>query len=292
MLNKPDWLRVKAAGGEVYNEMLNLVKDKKLHTVCEEAACPNIGECWNKKHATVMILGRICTRSCRFCNVETGKPLHVDLQEPKRLAEMVCILNLKHVVITSVDRDDLLDGGASQFINCILEIRKSSDATIEILTPDFLNKNHVIESITDTKPDVFSHNLETVPRLYRKIRPKAVYFNSLNVLRTVKSLDDTIFTKSSLMLGLGETTTEVLQVMDDMRSANVDFITMGQYLQPTKKHTEVKEFITPEKFVFFKNEALKRGFQMVASGVFIRSSYYAGDDFQTLKKKRLELQIS
>lgn len=288
MGNKPDWLKVRASGGEAYHEMLQLVKDKKLHTVCEEAACPNIGECWNKKHATVMILGKICTRACRFCNVQTGKPFPVDLDEPRRLATMVATLKLNHVVITSVDRDDLADGGASQFVNSILEIRKCSNATIEILTPDFLHKGHVIQSIVETNPDIFAHNIETVPRLYSQIRPKAVYFNSLNVLKIVKTINNNIFTKSSIMLGLGETTTEILQVMDDMRSADIDFITLGQYLQPTKKHVEVKEFIHPDQFLFFKNEAIKRGFQMVSSSVFTRSSYHAGQDFKILKENRLQ----
>lgn len=284
---KPDWIRVKAPISKEFNATHALVKDLKLHTVCEEAACPNIGECWSKKHVTVMILGSICTRACAFCNVKTGIPETVDPHEPANLAKMVSSLALKHVVITSVDRDDLKDGGASQFIECIQEIRKlCKDTTIEILTPDFRAKGNVADNIAIAGPDVFNHNLETVPALYQKIRPGARYFTSLRLLQRMKEVSPKLFTKSGIMVGLGEKKEEVLQVMDDMRSANVDFLTIGQYLQPTKKHAEVKEFVTPETFEFYKRIAYTKGFLLVASSPLTRSSYHADSDFKKLQEAR------
>lgn len=284
MQNKPQWLRVKAPSGDVFDETLNIVKLYNLHTVCEEAACPNIGECWNKRHATVMILGSVCTRACAFCNVATGIPDKLDPHEPENLAIAVKKLGLKHVVITSVDRDDLPDGGAGQFIRCIEEIRKiNSSTTVEILTPDFLNKEGVIEKIAKANPDVYNHNIETVPRLYAKIRPRARYFHSLFLLKKVKQNNSNVFTKSGLMVGLGETKEEVLQVMDDLRAADVDFITIGQYLRPTPKHAKVDRYVTPEEFEYYKYAAYSRGFQMVSSSPLTRSSYHAEEDFNRLK---------
>ncbi|WP_339048912.1 lipoyl synthase [Candidatus Mesenet endosymbiont of Phosphuga atrata] len=284
MQSKPEWLRVKAPSGDVFNETLNIVKLYNLHTVCEEAACPNIGECWNKRHATVMILGSVCTRACAFCNVATGIPDKLDPHEPENLAIAVKKLGLKHVVITSVDRDDLPDGGAEQFIRCIEEIRKiNSSTTVEILTPDFLNKEGVIEKIAKVGPDVYNHNVETVPRLYAKIRPRARYFHSLFLLKKVKQNNSDIFTKSGLMVGLGEAKEEILQVMDDLRAADVDFITIGQYLRPTPKHAKVDRYVTPEEFEYYKYAAYSKGFQMVSSSPLTRSSYHAEEDFNRLK---------
>jgi lipoic acid synthetase len=284
---KPSWIRVKAPISKEFNSTRDLIHSLKLNTVCEEAACPNIGECWKQKHATVMILGSVCTRACRFCNVATGIPDLLDPHEPERLAVAVKKLELAHVVITSVDRDDLIDGGASQFVACIEQIRASSPATtIEILTPDFLRKEGSIEKITAAKPDVYNHNIETVPSLYQQIRPGARYFHSLNLLNKVKSLDPYIFTKSGIMVGLGETKSEVLQVMDDLRAARVDFMTIGQYLQPTPNHANVDRFVTPEEFEYYKKMALSKGFLMVSSSPLTRSSYHAGDDFIKLRAAR------
>ncbi|WP_422229936.1 lipoyl synthase [Rickettsia endosymbiont of Halotydeus destructor] len=285
MLNKrPDWIKVKAPVSKQYHETKELIKNLKLNTVCEEAACPNIGECWSKKHATVMILGSVCTRACRFCNIATGQPDLLDPHEPQRLAEAVKKLNLQHVVITSVDRDDLEDGGARHFAQCIQEIRHSSpNTTIEILTPDFLRKDGAAEIIAKAKPDVFNHNVETVPALYKKIRPGARYYNSLSLLHNIKKLSPEIFTKSGMMLGLGEETSEVIQVMDDLREAKVDFLTIGQYLQPTKNHAEVARYVTPEEFRYIERVAKTKGFLMVSASPLTRSSYHADEDFQQLK---------
>ena len=280
LLRKPDWIRVKAPTGGEFKKTVDFVREKKLHTVCEEAACPNIGECWAKKHVTVMILGDTCTRACAFCNVKTGVPLKVDLDEPKRVAQTVQEFGAKHVVITSVDRDDLSDGGASQFLACIENIRNlGTGTTIEILTPDFRGKHGALEIIMKSSPDVYNHNIETVPSLYNQIRPGARYYNSLRLLDRVKSFSKTVFTKSGIMVGLGEQKDEVLQVMDDFRSAGVDFITIGQYLQPTKKHAPVKRFVTPEEFKYYERMAYAKGFLMVSSSPLTRSSYHADDDF-------------
>lgn len=286
-LAKPDWIRVKAPNSKLYQETQDLIRGAKLNTVCEEAACPNIGECWQKKHVTVMILGSTCTRACAFCNVKTGNPDLLDPHEPERLAEAVAKLGLKHMVITSVDRDDLDDGGAMQFVRCIQEIRKTSPGTtIEILTPDFLRKDGAIEMVVAAKPDVYNHNIETVPSLYRKIRPGARYFHSLNLLNKVKELDPSIFTKSGLMVGLGEESEEIYQVMDDLRSANVDFLTIGQYLQPTSKHAQVSRFVTLDEFKIYETMARAKGFLMVSASPLTRSSYHAGDDFIKLQEAR------
>jgi lipoic acid synthetase len=280
---KPDWIRVKAPTSHEYHNTRNLMRDLRLNTVCEEAACPNIGECWSKKHATVMVLGSVCTRACAFCNVKTGLPDLLDPHEPQRLAEAVTKLGLKHVVITSVDRDDLPDGGANHFAQCIEEIRKRSSAiTIEILTPDFLKKEGAIELIAAARPDVFNHNVETVPSLYKKIRPSARYFTSIQLLAEVKKLESRIFTKSGMMVGLGETKDEIYQVMDDLRAANVDFLTIGQYLQPTPKHAEVKRFVSPEEFKLYEDMARAKGFLMVSASPLTRSSYHADEDFAKL----------
>jgi lipoic acid synthetase len=285
---KPDWIRVKAPTSQGFKETHQLMRDLNLNTVCEEAACPNIGECWEKKHATVMILGSVCTRACAFCNVKTGKPDQLDPHEPEHLAEAAAKLGLAHIVITSVDRDDLADGGAEHFVQCIEKIRKAApNTTIEILTPDFLRKpKEAMESIVAAKPDVFNHNLETVPSLYGKIRPGARYFNSLQLLSDVKRLDPLIFTKSGLMVGLGEKKHEVLQVMDDMRTADIDFITIGQYLQPTPKHAKVDRYVTPDEFAEYTRIAKAKGFLMVSASPLTRSSYLAGDDFAKLQKER------
>jgi lipoyl synthase len=286
-LQRPDWIRVKAPISKGYQETKQLIGDLKLNTVCEEAACPNIGECWEKKHATVMILGSVCTRACAFCNVKTGRPDLLDPHEPERLAQGVGRLGLEHVVITSVDRDDLPDGGAEHFAKCIKEIRKTApNTTIEILTPDFLRKDGALEIVVEAKPDVFNHNIETVPSLYKTIRPGARYFHSLNILHNVKKLDPTIFTKSGIMVGLGETNEEVIQVMDDFRSANVDFITIGQYLQPTKKHANIDRYVTPEEFKYLERVAKTKGFLMVSASPLTRSSYHAGEDFRKLQEAR------
>jgi lipoic acid synthetase len=285
--HKPDWIRVKAPVSAEYQETRALMRRLGLATVCEEAACPNIGECWKHKHATVMILGSVCTRACAFCNVATGLPDKLDPHEPEHVAEAVAALGMAHIVITSVDRDDLPDGGAQQFVRCIEEIRKRSpQTTIEILTPDFLRKEGAVEAVVAAKPDVYNHNLETVPRLYPTIRPGARYFHSLRLLDTVKRLDPSLFTKSGLMVGLGEERNEILQVMDDLRSADVDFLTIGQYLQPTPKHAAVERFVTPDEFEAYKTMALSKGFLLVSSSPLTRSSYHADADFQRLREAR------
>ena len=286
-LKKPNWIKVKAPTSKQYIDTLNLVKKYNLHTVCQEAACPNIGECWSKKHATFMILGDTCTRACSFCNVKTGKPFSIDPLEPLNVAKSVSALNLKHVVITSVDRDDLIDGGAMHFINVIDSIKSlNPNCTIEILTPDFKNKPEAIDILSKNLPDVFNHNLETVPRLYPSIRPGSRYFISLNLLSQIKEKNPNIFTKSGLMVGLGETKEEIYQVMDDLRSANVDFITIGQYLPPTNKHAKLERFITPKEFDEYKKMAYSKGFLMVASSPLTRSSYHASDDFKVMQNNR------
>ena len=284
---RPDWLRVKAPIGEVFEETRNLMRDQNLVTVCEEAACPNIGECWSQKHATMMILGSICTRACAFCNIATGKPDLLDPHEPEHVAQAVAKLNLNHVVITSVDRDDLEDGGATHFAQTITAIRlMSPSTTIEILTPDFLRKPGALEIIIEAKPDVFNHNMETVPRLYRTIRPGARFEHSLSILAQVKNIDPMIFTKSGIMVGLGETNDEVASIMDDLRHANVDFMTIGQYLQPTPKHAPVDRFVTPNLFSYFEGLGQQKGFLMMASTPLTRSSYHADADFAALKLAR------
>jgi len=289
---KPDWIRVKAPVSREFNATRNLVHDLKLNTVCEEAACPNIGECWSQRHATMMILGEVCTRACAFCNVATGKPDQLDPHEPERLAEAVGKLGLSHVVITSVDRDDLEDGGAGHFAQVIAALRGTSpQCTVEVLTPDFMKKPGALETVIKAKPDVFNHNLETVPRLYPAIRPGARYFTSLNLLKRAKDIDSLMFTKSGMMVGLGETKEEVAQVMDDLRAAEVDFITIGQYLQPTPKHAAIDRYVTPEEFDSYATLARAKGFLMVASSPLTRSSYLAGDDFEKLRKAR-ETQFS
>ena len=288
---KPEWIRVKAPTSPEYHETRALMRRLNLNTVCEEAACPNIGECWKKKHATVMILGSVCTRACAFCNVATGKPDQLDPHEPEHIAEAVGKLGMSHLVITSVDRDDLDDGGAMQFVRCIEAIRKTSpNTTIEILTPDFLRKDGALEMVVAAKPDVYNHNLETVPRLYPTIRPGARYFHSLRLLDRVKQLDPTIFTKSGIMVGLGEDRSEVMQVMDDMRSADVDFLTIGQYLQPTPKHAAVDRFVTPDEFKSYETMALSKGFLVVAASPLTRSSYHADADFARLREARAAKQ--
>ncbi len=287
---KPDWLRVKAPTSPEYNETRKLMRRLNLNTVCEEAACPNIGECWKQKHATVMILGDVCTRACAFCNVKTGMPKAVDALEPQHVAEAAGELGLEHIVITSVDRDDLPDGGAMQFVKVIEALRKHAPkTTIEILTPDFRNKAiEAVKRIVAARPDVYNHNLETVPRLYPTIRPGARYYHSLRLLETVKSLDATIFTKSGVMVGLGEERLEVHQVMDDMRSADIDFLTIGQYLQPTPKHAKVDRFVTPDDFKAYGSMGKAKGFLLVAASPLTRSSYHAGDDFAKMKAARLD----
>ena len=284
---KPEWLRVKAPMSREYQETRALMRRLNLHTVCEEAACPNIGECWKQKHATVMILGSVCTRACAFCNVATGRPEQLDPHEPEHVAEAVGEMGLAHVVVTSVDRDDLDDGGAGHFASVIRTIRtRAPDTTIEVLTPDFLRKKGAIETVVEARPDVYNHNLETVPRLYRPVRPGARYFASMQLLARVKELDPAMFTKSGIMVGLGETRDEVLQVMDDMRAADIDFLTIGQYLQPTPRHHPVDRFVTPQEFVEYKNHALGKGFLMVSASPLTRSSYHAGDDFVRLRAAR------
>jgi lipoyl synthase len=287
LLRKPEWIRVKAPGSAVYNETKKIVHDNKLVTVCEEAGCPNIGECWSKKHATFMIMGDTCTRACAFCNVKTGMPDALDLDEPRRVAEAIAKMGLSHAVITSVDRDDLEDGGADHFVNVIRATRKESPTTtIEILTPDFLKKPGALESVVEATPDVFNHNLETVPALYLKIRPGARYFHSLRLLQRVKELNAKMFTKSGIMVGLGETREQVMQVMDDMRSADIDFITIGQYLQPSRKHAAIDRFVTPDEFKSYETIAYAKGFLMVSSSPLTRSSHHAGEDFARLKAAR------
>ncbi|MGH7053157.1 MAG: lipoyl synthase [Stellaceae bacterium] len=284
---KPPWIRVKAPTSPEYHETRRLMRALKLNTVCEEAACPNIGECWKQKHATVMILGSVCTRACTFCNVATGRPDRLDPHEPARVGAAVAGLGLAHVVVTSVDRDDLSDGGAGQFAATIRAIRARSPATtIEVLTPDFLHKDGALETVLAARPDVLNHNLETVPRLYGEVRPGARYFHSLRLLDEAKRLDPLVFTKSGIMLGLGEGREEVLQVMDDLRAASVDFLTIGQYLQPTPKHHPVVRFVPPEEFAGYKSFALGKGFLLVAASPLTRSSYHAGEDFARLKAAR------
>ncbi len=287
-VRKPDWIRVKAPTSAGFAETKALMRRLTLTTVCEEAACPNIGECWTKKHATMMILGDVCTRACAFCNVKTGMPRKVDAQEPQNVADAVAEMGLKHVVITSVDRDDLPDGGAGHFVKVIQAIRAASpETTIEILTPDFRNKMEAaVEAIVAARPDVYNHNLETVPRLYPTIRPGARYYASLRLLETVKRFDPSIFTKSGIMVGLGEERLEVHQVMDDMRSADIDFLTIGQYLQPTPKHAKVMDYITPQTFEAYAAIARAKGFLLVASSPLTRSSYHADRDFAKLRDAR------
>ena len=285
---KPAWIRVKAPGGAAYNDTRQIMRDNKLTTVCEEAGCPNVGECWSQGHATMMIMGEICTRGCTFCNVATGKPQALDAFEPGRVAHAVATLGLKHVVITSVDRDDLDDGGAEHFAQTIRALRhRAPDTTIEILTPDFLRcAPSALETVVAARPDVFNHNLETVPGLYPTVRPGARYFHSLRLLQRVKELDPSIFTKSGIMVGLGEDRQGVGQVMDDLRSADVDFLTIGQYLQPTPKHHAVERFVTPEEFAAYEKAAFGKGFLMVSATPLTRSSYHAGDDFTRLRAAR------
>ena len=289
---KPAWIRVKAPTSDTYHETRKIIRENNLRTVCEEAACPNIGECWSKKHATLMIMGALCTRACAFCNVATGKPGALDPFEPTNVGAAVARLGLAHVVITSVDRDDLADGGAGHFAAVIQAIRAATpDTTIEVLTPDFLRKDGAAETVVAAKPDVFNHNLETVPRLYASVRPGARYFNSLRLLDRVKQLDPAMFTKSGIMVGLGESGVEVLQVMDDLRAAAVDFLTIGQYLQPTPKHHVVDRFVTPEEFKRFEAMAYAKGFLMVSASPLTRSSYHAGEDFARLRAAREALLL-
>src|SRR5438067_2509568 len=284
---KPDGLRVKAPGSTEYQATRRLMRELSLNTVCEEAACPNIGECWKHKHATVMILGSVCTRACAFCNVATGRPDRLDPHEPERVAAAAAALGLSHIVVTSVDRDDLDDGGAGHFARTITAIRAAAPrTTIEVLTPDFLHKEGALETVVAAKPDVFNHNIETVPRLYAEVRPGARYFHSLRLLDQVKRRDPAMFTKSGIMVGLGEDNTEVLQVMDDLRAADVDFLTIGQYLQPTPKHHPITRFVTPEAFEAYRRFALGKGFLMVSSSPLTRSSYHAGEDFARLRAVR------
>lgn len=292
ILKKPDWIRVKAPVSRGYNETREIVRSNKLVTVCEEAGCPNIGECWEKKHATFMIMGEICTRACAFCNVSTGIPKALDPNEPENVGRAVKQMGLTHVVITSVDRDDLADGGAQHFADVILAIREAAPkTTIEILTPDFLRKEGALEIVVKARPDVFNHNLETVPSKYLKVRPGARYFHSIRLLQRVKELDPTIFTKSGIMVGLGEERNEILQLMDDLRSADVDFMTIGQYLQPTRKHHPVIRFVMPDEFKSFETIGRTKGFLLVASSPLTRSSHHAGDDFAKLKAAR-EAQVA
>ncbi len=286
---KPDWIRVKAPTSAGYKATRDTLREHKLVTVCEEAGCPNVGECWSQGHATMMIMGEICTRGCTFCNIATGRPDTLDVFEPGRVADAVKKLGLNHVVITSVDRDDLDDGGAEHFAQTIRAIRKQAPgATIEILTPDFLKcAPEVLETVVAAKPDVFNHNLETVPGLYPSVRPGARYFHSLRLLQRVKELDPAMFTKSGLMVGLGEDRQAVLQVMEDMRAADIDFLTIGQYLQPTPKHHHIDRFVTPEEFASYEKAAYGKGFLMVSASPLTRSSYHAGEDFARLREARL-----
>lgn len=287
---KPKWIRVKAPTSKAYGETLRLMREHGLNTVCEEAACPNIGECWSKKHATMMILGDICTRACAFCNVATGKPSGVDLLEPKNVGLSVAKLGLRHVVVTSVDRDDLADGGAAQFVATIHALRRNApDTTVEVLTPDFRGKEGAVEAVVNAKPDVFNHNLETVPRLYQLIRPGARYVHSLKILKQAKQINPQIFTKSGIMVGLGEKRDEILQVMDDLRIAHVDFMTIGQYLQPTPKHAGIDRFVTPDEFDQLKRIGLEKGFLHIAATPLTRSSYHADEDFSFLRSTRQQI---
>lgn len=288
-LQKPEWIRVKAPVSREYKATKTLIAHYKLNTVCEEASCPNIGECWAKRHATIMILGAVCTRACRFCDIATGRPDQLDPHEPDRVAEALENLGLRHVVITSVDRDDLVDGGAEHFARTITAVRnRCPHTTVEVLTPDFLRKGDAYLDVVRAKPDVFNHNLETVPRLYASVRPGARYFHSLKLLADVKKYDPTIFTKSGIMVGLGETKEEIYQVMDDLRSADVDFLTIGQYLQPSPKHHPVIDFITPDSFEDYADMAKGKGFLVVSSSPLTRSSYHADADFLRLKEARQE----
>ena len=288
---KPAWIRVRAPGGPGYNKTRDILRDNDLVTVCQEAGCPNVGECWSRGHATMMIMGDICTRGCTFCNVATGRPDVLDVFEPGRVAHAVQKLGLNHVVITSVDRDDLADGGADHFAQTIRAIRhRAPDTTIEVLTPDFLHcEPGTLESVVGARPDVFNHNLETVPGLYPEVRPGARYFHSLRLLQRVKELDPAMFTKSGIMVGLGEDRQGVHQVMDDMRAADVDFITIGQYLQPTKKHHVIDRFVTPDEFAAYQKAAFGKGFLMVSATPLTRSSYHAGDDFARLRDARIKV---
>jgi lipoyl synthase len=287
VLPKPAWIRVKAPVSPGYFATQKIMRDNGLHTVCEEAGCPNIGECWEKRHATFMIMGDTCTRACTFCNVKTGLPVALDPDEPIRVADATAKLGLAHIVVTSVDRDDLADGGAQHFADTVRAIRaRCPQTTIEVLTPDFLRKDGALELVVAAKPDVFNHNLETVPSLYLTVRPGARYFHSLRLLQQVKELDPEMFTKSGIMVGLGEERNEVLQVMDDLRSANVDFLTIGQYLQPTRKHHEVKRFVPPDEFKALERIAYSKDFLMVAASPLTRSSHHAGEDFARLKAAR------
>jgi lipoyl synthase len=287
VLRKPDWIRVKAPVSRGYDETRAIVRANGLHTVCEEAGCPNIGECWDKKHATFMLMGDTCTRACAFCNVKTGLPGPLDEAEPERVAEATAKLGLKHVVVTSVDRDDLDDGGAAHFAAVIRAIRtRCPSTTIEVLTPDFLRKDGAVETVVAANPDVFNHNLETVPSKYLTVRPGARYFASIRLLQQVKELDPAMFTKSGLMVGLGEERNEILQVMDDLRAADVDFLTIGQYLQPTRKHNPVVRFVPPAEFNAYATIAYAKGFSMVSSSPLTRSSYHAGEDFARLRATR------
>src|SRR5437899_1365084 len=284
---KPPWIRVKAPTSPEYQATRRLMRELKLNTVCEEAACPNIGECWKEKHATVMILGAVCTRACTFCNVATGRPDQVDPHEPRRVGDAVAALGLNHIVVTSVDRDDLDDGGAGHFARTIRAIRAAApNTTIEVLVPDFLRKDGAIETVIAARPDVLNHNLETVPRLYAEVRPGARYFHSLRLLDQAKRLDRAGFTKSGIMVGLGEDKAEVLQVMDDLRAAEVDFLTIGQYLQPTPKHHPIARFVTPEQFRGYGSFAFGKGFPLVSASPLTRSSYHAGEDFARLRAAR------
>jgi lipoic acid synthetase len=287
---KPAWIRVKAPVSKGYAETHALMRANNLHTVCEEAGCPNIGECWEKKHATFMILGDTCTRACAFCNVKTGLPNALDVNEPEHVGQATAKLGLSHIVVTSVDRDDLADGGAEHFAQTIRAIRTHAPGTtIEVLTPDFLRKDGAVEVVVAAKPDVFNHNLETVPSLYLSVRPGARYFHSLRLLQRVKELDPQMFTKSGIMVGLGEERNEVLQVMDDLRSAGVDFLTIGQYLQPTRKHAAVERFVPPDEFKALETIAYAKGFLMVSASPLTRSSHHAGEDFARLKAARAAL---
>ena len=284
---KPEWIKTKIINSREYFSTKQIINKKKLYTVCQEASCPNISECWSKKHATFMIMGDTCTRACAFCDVKTGRPSFLDPNEPFKIAQATKELNLRHVVITSVDRDDLEDGGANHFSKVILETRKiNKDTSIEVLTPDFLRKGDAYKKVVNSNPDVFNHNIETVPSLYRRVRPGSRYFASVNLQRSAKEINKTIFTKSGIMLGLGETKDEVLQVMDDLLSANVDFLTIGQYLQPSVKHYPLKRYVHPDEFKEFKEIALSKGFLIVASSPLTRSSYHADEDFSKMKKLR------
>ncbi len=284
---KPNWIRLKIFDTQNYFKTKKIINKNKIFTVCQEASCPNISECWDKKHATFMIMGDTCTRGCSFCNVKTGKPTFLDTLEPSKIALTTKELNLKHVVITSVDRDDLEDGGANHFSKVITKVRElNKNITIEVLTPDFLRKGESFKKVVEANPDVFNHNIETVPSLYRSVRPGSRYFASINLLKSVKEVNKTIFTKSGIMLGLGETKNEILQVMDDLLSANVDFLTIGQYLQPSEKHFPLKRYVHPDEFKKLKELALSKGFLIVASSPLTRSSYHADENFSKMKKLR------